>query len=178
MKKKTCTIRGGQPSHQVDGFTLLTCKGCHASKCYHHILSTFHIHSSQAVLVYHTTKSPSDVWHGHHLDLKHDYLESYPRLLSSMLTGSYHPLKHRLAYFALHFSTGDPTNRNTVRGFYDVGGITVSDPFYPYFAPNVVHSMATRRAHVKRRKREKFPRFRRSVWPIRGALGDRPRWNR
>jgi len=45
-----------------------------------------------------------------------------------MHAGSYHPLKHRLAYFALHLLAGDPISRNTTKGFYDLGGITVSDP--------------------------------------------------
>ena len=126
--KKTCSIGGGKPSHQVDEHALLTCNGCHASKCYRHILSTFHVHSSQAALVYYTIQSPRDTWHQHHLDLKHDYFASYPRLLSSMHTGSYHPLEHRLAYFALHFLAGDPISKNTAKGFYDLGGITVSDP--------------------------------------------------
>lgn len=130
--KRTCTIRNGQPSHQVDGYAALNCQNCHASKCYQHILSTLNIHSSQAVLVYYTTESPSEAWHKHHIDLKHDYLESYPTLLSNMLSGSYHPLNHRLVYFSHNFSTMGPVSKNTARGFYDVDETAVSELFYSY----------------------------------------------
>jgi hypothetical protein len=136
--KRACTPRGGQPSHQVDGYALLNCKSCHASKCYQHILSTLNIHSSQAILVYYTTESSSEAWHQHHIDLKHDYSESYPRLLSNMLSGDYHPLNHRLTYFAHRFSAADPVNRNTARGFYDVDEAVVSKLLYPCLTPNVV----------------------------------------
>lgn len=135
---RTCTVRKGQPSHQVDGHALINCKNCHASRCFQHILSTLNIHSSQAVLVYYSTESPSEAWHKHHIDLKHDYLESYPRLLSNMLTGSYHPLNHRLAYFAHHFSTADPVSGNTMRGFYDVDEVVVSEFSCPRTITNVI----------------------------------------
>lgn len=117
-------------------------------------------------------QSPRDTWHAHHLDLKHDYLASYPRLLSSMLTGSYHPLKHRLAYFSSQFS-GDPMSRSTVLGFYDVGGITVSDLLHPCSGPYAVLRMITQRVHMSRKERERFPRFHRRGWPMWGAVGDR-----
>ena len=123
---RTCSTRKGQQrSHQTHCYALLNCKNCHASKCYEHILSTLNIHSAQAILVYYTTDSPSEAWHKHHVDLRQDYSKSYPRLLSNMLSGNHHPLNHRLAYFAHHFSTADPINKNTLRGFYDEGEIAV-----------------------------------------------------
>ena len=80
---------------------------------YQHILPTLNIHSSQAILVYYMMESSSDVWHKYHVELKHSYLESYPQLLSNMVSGSYHPLNHQLTYFALHFTATDPVSRNT-----------------------------------------------------------------
>lgn len=136
--KRTCTIRNGQPSHQVDGYALLNCKNCHASKCYQHILSTLNIHSSQAILVYYMTESSSDAWHKYHVELKHSYLESYPQLLSNMVSGSYHPLNHRLTYFALHFTATDPVSRNTERGFYDVDEVVVGGSSHPCTIPDVI----------------------------------------
>ena len=87
--------------------------------------------------MYYTTESLSEAWHKHHVDLKHDYVDSYPRLLSSMLAGSYHPLKHQLAYFALHLSAADPVSRNTIQGFYDVGEIVVNDLLSLHLASNI-----------------------------------------
>ncbi|KAF9790994.1 hypothetical protein BJ322DRAFT_419660 [Thelephora terrestris] len=136
---RTCTIRKGQRSHTTQGYALLNCKNCHASRCYEHILSTLNIHSAQAILVYYTAQSPSEAWHKHHVDLRQDYLKSYSTLLSNMLSGSYHPLNHRLAYFAHHFSATDPVSKNTLRGFYDGDMIAVSK-FSPSYLTHYIVS--------------------------------------
>ena len=98
----------------------MNCKGCHASRCYKHILSTYSIHSSVA-LTAHLADDGSAIWHSVHRDVRDEYAKEYPRLKVAVKHGMPYPRHHRLAYYASEFAVKTPISEATRLGFYDAG---------------------------------------------------------
>ena len=96
----------------------MNCKGCHANRCYKHILSTYSIHSSTA-LIAHLADGNSATWHRVHRDIRDEYAKEYPLLKTAIKHGMPYPQRHRLAYYASEFSANTPVNKATRLGFYD-----------------------------------------------------------
>jgi hypothetical protein len=98
----------------------VNCKGCHASRCYKHILSTYSIHSSVA-LIAHLADDASATWHTIHRDVRDEYGRDYPLLKAAIRHGRPYPRGHRFAYYASEFAVATPINEATCLGFYDAG---------------------------------------------------------
>ena len=123
----TCTLRT-RPSHRVPELTLINCKLCHAGRCYKHILSTYNIHSSGALLA-RLADGTSKTWHSLHQARRDAYTENYAWIKEMIWTGSPAPLADRLVYFASNFSA-TPVNRALSAGFYDAAEVvSFSDLF-------------------------------------------------
>lgn len=114
QKGKTCTPRGGKPSHPSSHISLVNCKKCHAAKCFFHILQGS-VHASEALLA-NTMESGSAAWHKRHQEAR----ERNVLPLASL------PLVHKLdtldrrVFFAWHFSSTSPFEAGMCTGFYDV----------------------------------------------------------
>jgi len=133
--ERACTLRK-TPSHNVPKYSVINCKRCHANRCYKHILSTYHIHSAQALKA-HLTDTTSTRWHNLHQEMKDMYTKNYPQLRAAVRDGSNYALSHRLAYYASNFASTTPLNQAVTLGFYDApaAGITVvSFPPFPNIA--------------------------------------------
>lgn len=108
-----------KPSHRVAEDTVVHCSGCHAKRCYKHILSTYTIHSSLALMVHHVHHS-SNTWHCFHQDFKDAYAKEYAKLKMAVKHGMEYPLSHLLAYYASEFVPAAPINKAVKLGFYDI----------------------------------------------------------
>lgn len=108
-----------KPSHRVPEFEVVHCHGCHARRCYKHILSTYCIHSSVALAINHVNRS-GDTWHGFHQAFKDTYAKDYTQLKVAVKHGIGYPLDRRLAYYASTFASTTPINKAVRLGFYDV----------------------------------------------------------
>lgn len=90
---------------------LIHCKGCHASKCFRHILKG-KVHSSEALLA--VVADPSGTtWHQLHGAARHRDTPEHWTQGQSVGTAK------RLTFFASNFSSTSPTNDETSVGFYD-----------------------------------------------------------
>lgn len=96
----------------------MQCDGCHAKRCYKHILSTYSIHSSVALTANHVNRG-SGTWHSIHQACKDAYAKQYTQLKVAVKHGIGHPLDHRLAFYASAFASTTPINKAVRSGFYD-----------------------------------------------------------
>lgn len=113
QKGRTCTRRGGKPSHPSSTISLVNCRKCHAAKCFFHILQAS-IHASEALLAS-AADSGSAVWHKRHQEARERGILPLANL----------PLVHdldeldRRVFFARHFSSTSPLEPSMRVGFYD-----------------------------------------------------------
>lgn len=114
---RACTLRT-RPSHRVPEPTLINCKFCHAGRCYKHILSTYNVHSSEALLVS-LADNTGKTWHALHQSKRDAYGENYAWIKTMVRMGSPASLTDRLVYFASNFSSTTPINQAVSPGFYD-----------------------------------------------------------
>lgn len=115
QKPRMCTPRQHRPSHQALHGTYITCKGCHAAKCFTHILEGS-VHASEAILAA-TADSESVMWHKLHQIAKDRRVEV---VLGSLAVGGVLPLRSRLVYYAANFSCSSPIKSSMKSGFYDI----------------------------------------------------------
>lgn len=114
---RACSIQP-DPSHRVPKFSVINCQGCHANRCYGHILTTYHIHSVEALRTS-LADITSALWHNLHRQRRNAYTKEYPQLRAAIGNGSSYPLVHRLAYYASNFAPFKPLNQAVTLGFYD-----------------------------------------------------------
>lgn len=110
-----CTPRQKRPSHQVSQGTYVECKGCHAAKCFMHILEG-HVHASEAILS--AASDPGGIaWHDFHQKAKNRQI----RVASEQFPiGTPPTLRTRLVYYAENFAHLLPVKSWMTSGFYDV----------------------------------------------------------
>lgn len=118
---------------------MIKCERCHANRCYGHILSTYNIHSIQA-LDTHLVDDASATWHQLHQDAKVTYEGDYSQLRAAVRDGLPYGLAHRLTYYASNFSPDKALNENVVLGFYDTPISTLNTVPIPPFLDTVAHS--------------------------------------
>ena len=138
--ERACSIQP-DPSHRVPKFSVINCLRCHANRCYKHILSTYHVHSAQALKA-HLADNTSAEWHNLHKEMKDSYATEYPRLRMAIRNASSYALVHRLAYYASNFASTIPLNQAVTLGFYDTPDTRIDTVFIPSFFGGVmcVHS--------------------------------------
>ncbi|KAF9642261.1 hypothetical protein BDM02DRAFT_3273532 [Thelephora ganbajun] len=112
-KGKTCTPRGGKPSHPSPPIYLVNCKKCHAAKCFLHILQGS-VHASEALLA-NAVDSGSTIWHKRHQEARERDTLPLARL---SLVHELDPSDRRV-FFARYFSTASPLEPGMRIGFYD-----------------------------------------------------------
>ncbi|KAF9647382.1 hypothetical protein BDM02DRAFT_3129802 [Thelephora ganbajun] len=122
--ERSCSIQPA-PSHHVSKFSVINCLHCHANRCYKHILSTYHVHSTQALKA-DLADATSTLWHNLHKEMKDTYATKYPQLRVAIRNGSCYPLGHRLAYYASNYAPTTPLNQAVSLGFYDTPDNTVA----------------------------------------------------
>ena len=117
-----------QRSHRVSALSIINCKLCHANRCYKHILSTYNIHLSGALL-----SSLADItckgWHALHQTRRDTYGENYAQIKTLIRTGSPASFADRLVYFASNFSPTTPVNSALSPGFYDTTQVSLDLAF-------------------------------------------------
>lgn len=96
----------------------MNCDGCHAKRCYKHILSTYSIHSSTALIMNIVNRS-GGTWHAFHQAFKDTFAKDYTQLKVAVKYGMAYPLDHRIAYYATEFAVAAPVNKAVRPGFYD-----------------------------------------------------------
>ena len=117
QRGRTCTLRGGKPSHVVSSNSLINCKKCHAAKCFRHILEG-NVHSSEALLA-NAADQDSTIWHKLHKNARQRTIPSHdPQRQSAAIT-------EQLVSFSLNFSSISPVNSEMSAGFYDGHGLRV-----------------------------------------------------
>lgn len=126
--ERTCSIQLA-PSHRVSKFSVINCRGCHANRCYKHILSNYHVHPAQALKA-DLADPTSTLWHNLHKEMRDTYAKNYPQLRVAVRAGSNYPLVHRLVYYASNFAPTAPLNQAVTVGFYDTPDNTVSVPSF------------------------------------------------
>ena len=114
---RSCSIQPA-PSHRVHKFSVINCHRCHANRCYQHILSTYHVHSAQALRA-DLADATSTLWHNLHKEMKDAYAMNHPQLRVAIRAGSHYPLVRRLTYYASNFAPAKPLNEAVTLGFYD-----------------------------------------------------------
>lgn len=116
---RACTNRSNRmnPSHPIPYSASLNCRGCHASKCFEHILETS-VHSATAILSV-DSDATHEIWHQHHKGSKAKYKSTLPGLLKAIRAGTSWDLGDRLVHAATHYPIARPLSENTKMGFYD-----------------------------------------------------------
>jgi hypothetical protein len=109
---------------------VIVCRGCHANRCYEHILLTYQIHSAQAIQAY-VADATSARWHALHREVKSAYAHSFPQLRAAIRDGSEYKLSHRLVYYASNFASTTPLNQAVTLGFYDAPGMEIATVLSP-----------------------------------------------
>jgi hypothetical protein len=111
---KVCTLRHVGGSHAVPFSRALSCKMCHHSKCFSHILSEHRIHSVEALLLHNSDDTHQKYHHHHTAGRKARLVISAADLISS-------PLEHQqLVYYATHFTYCKPMKPQFMKlGWYD-----------------------------------------------------------
>jgi hypothetical protein len=125
-----CTLRQHRPSHQAPHGTYVTCKGCHAAKCFAHILEGC-VHASEAILAA-VSDSDSTTWHRLHQEAKNRQIQV---VFGPSAIGGVPPLRIRLVYYASNFACSSPAKSWMMSGFYDVpaaSAIVVSNSSLAY----------------------------------------------
>ncbi|KAF9777832.1 hypothetical protein BJ322DRAFT_1114761 [Thelephora terrestris] len=115
---RACSIPPA-PSHRVPKSLIINCQGCHANRCYKHVLSTYHIHSAQALRAV-RADTTSTLWHNLHKEMKSTYPKNYLQLKAAVKNGLKYPLVNRLAFYASNFAPAAPLNQAVALGFYDM----------------------------------------------------------
>jgi len=115
QKTRMCTPRQRRPSHQAFLGTYIECRGCHAAKCFLHILEG-HIHASEAILFVASDRE-GVAWHNFHQTAKNREIRVVPEQFPIC-----HPpsLRTRLVYYASNFARLLPVKSWMKSGFYDV----------------------------------------------------------
>lgn len=114
QKGKTCTPRGGKPSHPSAPTFLVNCKKCHAAKCFSHILGGL-AHASEALLA-NAADSESTAWHKLHQEARER--KEHP-VTSLPLVHGLNALDRRV-FFGRHFLSTTPLQSDMQLGFYDI----------------------------------------------------------
>lgn len=114
---KQCRIRG--ESHAVPSSWALSCKKCHASRCYPHLLQESMMHSMRALLL--QEKDPTAVvYHEDHINKFPDYKKEKEVLLDSQMEGSAPNFNVLMTYNAITFPLCQPvSHRHASLGWYD-----------------------------------------------------------
>jgi len=120
QKTRMCTPRQQRPSHQTPHGAYINCKGCHAAKCFNHILDGC-VHASEAILAA-SADPESTTWHGLHQVAKNRQIRVVP---GPSGTGGVPQLRIRLVYYALNFACSHPPKSWMTSGFYDVPAASI-----------------------------------------------------
>ncbi|KAF5380865.1 hypothetical protein D9615_004049 [Tricholomella constricta] len=125
---KVCSFPiAGEMSHTVLYSSALTCKKCHHSKCFTHILMLHNIHSADALLL-HSSDSSHEEHHNHHLTSKGKFEEGRDAFLYSQKQGTKPDISQQRVYLALEYATCRPVNSNFMSlGWYDTYAQIVQD---------------------------------------------------
>lgn len=138
MEQRACTTRTA-PSHSVPKYSVIRCRGCHANRCYKHILSTYHAHSAKALSAS-LADTTSIRWHNLHQETKDSYTRGYPQLRAAVRSGSSCALSDRLAYYASNFGSATPLNQAVTLGFYDASLDEINTVFVLSFRNAAAHT--------------------------------------
>ncbi|KAG9226124.1 hypothetical protein CCMSSC00406_0005035 [Pleurotus cornucopiae] len=95
-----CRFSGSEHSHAAEEASFLSCKRCHSSKCFSHVLKDYKMHSVAALI-------------------EKDYEGAYHGLIQAEKSGQRPELHHQLTRLALIHHTCKPLSTSIVPGWYD-----------------------------------------------------------
>lgn len=111
--------RSTSPSHWVPWGAAITCKTCHGSQCFTHLLDINGLHSVEAISV--SGRYGADLgWHQHHQQAKAAFDSSLATVIQDEEAGRRPDISKRLAYLARTYGTIRANNTElTKSGWYD-----------------------------------------------------------
>lgn len=119
-KSKSCRFsHGSERSHLMPAPAVVTCKPCHASRCFTHLLERNSLHSVEVIRV--SDRHGNDVgWHQHHQASNENFLSSQPTILEDEQLGRKPNVLLRLAHLAKTYTSCKLLKPDLTRpGWYD-----------------------------------------------------------
>ncbi len=113
-----CRFSGSDHSHAAEEGSFLSCRRCHSSKCFSHVLRDYKMHAVPA-LIEHSHDRKHLCYHDEHKRSRNDFEGAHHGLIQAEKSGERPELHHQLAHLALIHRTCKPLSTSIVPGWYD-----------------------------------------------------------